>query len=253
VEFGLRWDQQEIDGAGLGYDDSSLNASLGGLWQFSERLALVGQVVRSERHPSATELYADGPHAATRQFEVGDPDLRTERGVTADVGLRLGGGAMTGEIRAFASRYDGYIYLSPTGAEEDGLPVYQYLQRDADFWGLEFEADLPLGEDSGFMLGFTGTMSAASCATGATCRASRPCASAWRSPGSRATSARVSGWTTTSSRTSHGERTAHGLVHPARGRPALSSALGRRRHGAVPARQQPSGRGCAGALLAAQG
>lgn len=157
VELGVRWDRQEIDGAGLpGYDDSSLNASLGALWQFSERLALVGQLVRSERHPSATELYADGPHAATRQFEVGDVDLRTERGVTADLGLRLGSGAVTGEVRAFASRYDGYIYLSPTGAEEDGLPVFQYLQRDADFWGLELEAELPLGEDSGFTLGFTG-------------------------------------------------------------------------------------------------
>jgi iron complex outermembrane receptor protein len=157
VEFGLRWDRQDIDGAGLpGYDDSSMNASLGGLWQFSERLALVGQVVRSERHPSATELYADGPHAATRQFEVGDANLGTERGVTADLGLRLEAGGVNGEIRAFASRYDGYIYLSPTGEELDELPVFQYLQRDARFWGLEFDAELPLGEDSGFTLGFTG-------------------------------------------------------------------------------------------------
>ncbi len=157
AEFGLRWDRQEVDGDGLpGYDDTSLNASFGGVWRFSEQLALVGQLVRSERHPSSTELYADGPHAATRQFEVGDADLRTERGVTADVGLRLGGSAVTGEIRAFASRYDGYIYLSPTGEEEDGLPVFQYLQRDADFWGLEFEAELPLGDGSGFTLGFTG-------------------------------------------------------------------------------------------------
>lgn len=157
VELGLRWDQQEIEGSGIpGYDDSSLNASIGGLWQFTERLALVGQLVRSERHPSATELYADGPHAATRQFEVGDADLDTERGVTADLGLRFDSGGYAGEIRAFASRYDGYIYLFPTGEEADELPVFQYVQRDADFWGLEFEASLPLGERSGFVLAFTG-------------------------------------------------------------------------------------------------
>jgi iron complex outermembrane receptor protein len=157
IEFGLRWDRQEIDGVEVpGYDDSALNASLGALWQFSQRFALVGQLVRSERHPSSTELYADGPHAATRQFEVGDPGLRTERGVTADLGLRLGTGAMTGELRAFASRYDGYIYLSPTGAEEDGLPVFEYLQRDADFRGLELEADLSLGKGSGFTLALSG-------------------------------------------------------------------------------------------------
>lgn len=157
VEFGLRWDRQEVDGAGLaGYDEDSLNASLGGLWQLGERVALVGQVVRSERHPSSTELYADGPHAATRQFEVGDAGLKTERGVTADLGLRLESAGASGEIRAFSSRYDGYIFLSPTGAEEDGLPVYRFLQREARFWGLEAEASLPLGADSGFTLGLSG-------------------------------------------------------------------------------------------------
>lgn len=157
VEFGLRWDRQEVDGAGLaGYDDESLNASLGGLWQFAERVALVGQVVRSERHPSSTELYADGPHAATRQYEIGDGGLDTERGVTGDLGLRVEAGGASGEIRVFASRYDGYIFLSPTGAEEDGLPVYQFLQRDARFRGLEAEASLPLGAGSGLTLGLSG-------------------------------------------------------------------------------------------------
>ncbi len=157
VEFGLRWDRQEVDGTGLaGYDDDSLNASLGGLWQLGQSIALVGQVVRSERHPSSTELYADGPHAATRQFEVGDAGLGTERGMTGDIGLRVEAAGATGEIRAFASRYDGYIFLSPTGAEEDGLPVYQFLQRDARFWGLEAEATLPLGAGSGFTLGLSG-------------------------------------------------------------------------------------------------
>jgi iron complex outermembrane receptor protein len=112
--------------------------------------------VRSERHPSSTELYADGPHAATRQFEIGDADLGTERGVTTDLGLRFETDRASGEIRAFASRYDGYIYLSPTGEVADELPVYQYLQRDARFRGLELEAELPLGAGSGFTLGLTG-------------------------------------------------------------------------------------------------
>ena len=157
VELGLRWDRQEIASAGLpGYDDRALNGSLGLSWQATERVALVSHLVRSERHPSATELYADGPHAATRQFEVGDEDLRTERGVTADLGLRLVAGRATGELRAFASRYDGYIFLSPTGEEEDELPVFEYLQRDARFHGFEAELELPLGADSGFALALTG-------------------------------------------------------------------------------------------------
>ena len=36
-------------------------------------------VPRSERAPSAEELFANGPHAGTQSFEVGDPDLDTEK------------------------------------------------------------------------------------------------------------------------------------------------------------------------------
>lgn len=157
LEFGLRWDHQDIDAAGApGYDGSAINASFGALWQITDHLALVGQLVRSGRHPSATELYADGPHAATRQFEIGDPGLRTERGVTADLGLRVGAGAVSGEVRAFASRYDRYIFLSATGEEREGLPVLEFRQRAARFHGVEAELELPLGPDSGFTLVLSG-------------------------------------------------------------------------------------------------
>lgn len=157
LEYGLRWDRQEIEAREFpGYDDTSINASFGVLWQLTDGLALVGQAVRSERHPSATELYADGPHAATRQFEIGDASLRTERAVTADLGLRASAGTVSGEIRAFASRYDGYIFLSPTGEQLDELPVFEFLQRDARFYGVEAELELPLGTDSGFALTLSG-------------------------------------------------------------------------------------------------
>ncbi|HEU5468163.1 MAG TPA: TonB-dependent receptor, partial [Steroidobacteraceae bacterium] len=156
IEYGLRIDRQRIDGAPAGrYDGRAVNASLGGVRELGERLALVAQLTRSERHPSATELYADGPHVATRQFEVGDPNLDTERGVTAELGLRFGGGRLAGELRAFASRYHDFIYLARTGAEADGMPVYAYRQEDSRFEGLEGELEFPLGAGS-FTLALTG-------------------------------------------------------------------------------------------------
>ncbi len=156
IEYGLRLDRQRISGAPAGgYDEYAVNLSLGGVRDLGERVALVAQLSSSERHPSATELYADGPHVATQQFEVGDPDLDTERGVTGELGLRFGGEMLSGELRAFASRYHDYIFLSPTGAEEDELPVYQYLQQDARFEGLEAELEIPLGTGP-LTLGLTG-------------------------------------------------------------------------------------------------
>ncbi len=156
IEYGLRLDRQRIEGAPPGrYDDNAVNLSLGGVRDLGERLALVAQLTRSERHPSATELYADGPHVATQQFEVGDPGLDTERGVTGELGLRFNGEAIAGELRAFASRYHDYVFLSPTGAEEDGLPVYRYQQQGGRFQGLEAELEIPLGAGA-FTLELTG-------------------------------------------------------------------------------------------------
>jgi iron complex outermembrane receptor protein len=156
IEYGLRFDRQRISGAPAGrYDETALNLSLGGVRDLSERLALVAQFTGSERHPSATELFADGPHVATQQFEIGDPDLDTERGVSAEIGLRFRGEGLSGELRAFASRYHDYVFLSPTGEEADELPVFRYLQGDSRFEGIEAELDMPIGTGP-FTLSLTG-------------------------------------------------------------------------------------------------
>lgn len=153
LELGLRADRQEIETEALSdYSGNAINGSLGLTWPLTETVDLIGQLVRSERHPGASELYADGPHAATQQFEVGDPDLTTERGWTAELGLRRTAGAAVLDLRAFASRYDSYIFLSPTGAVEDGLPVFQFLQQEARFEGFEAQLALPLAFDGGLML-----------------------------------------------------------------------------------------------------
>jgi iron complex outermembrane receptor protein len=146
LELGLRADHQRIEVDALpDYTGTALNASAGFTLPAGDALELLGQVVRSERHPGATELYADGPHAATQQFEVGDASLDIEGGWTVDFGLRRQGGRAQAELRTFASRYDGYIYLAPTGEVEDGLPVYQYRQRDAEFYGFEGSLAFALG------------------------------------------------------------------------------------------------------------
>ncbi|WP_435416789.1 TonB-dependent receptor [Parerythrobacter aurantius] len=99
---------------------------------------------RAERAPSAEELFSDGPHIATQAFEIGDVTLGKESawGVEAFVRGRIG--AATISVAAFKNWFDDYIYLSETGLEEDDLPVFQYLQSDVDYWGVEGEVKFPL-------------------------------------------------------------------------------------------------------------
>jgi iron complex outermembrane receptor protein len=152
VELGARLDRQEVDGPGLeGYDDVALNVTAGAIVPLGEAFSLVGQLARIERHPSSTELYADGPHAATGQYEIGDAGFGTERGLQAEAGLRYADGGRSAELRFFLADYDDYLFLSPTGEVEDDLPVFRYVQQDARFYGMEAAASLPLA--SGWTLG----------------------------------------------------------------------------------------------------
>ena len=148
LEAGARLEQQKIDlpaASTSGYDENAVSASLGTIWQFSDPLQLAVNLTRTERHPTATELFADGPHLAVRRFEIGDATLETEKALTADLALRgqLGGETDGARFSAgvFISDYTDYIFPAITGDIEDGLPVVQYTPTDARFTGLEAEIE----------------------------------------------------------------------------------------------------------------
>ncbi|HEY1097305.1 MAG TPA: TonB-dependent receptor, partial [Myxococcota bacterium] len=99
---------------------------------------------RTVRAPSAEELLSNGPHVATQSFEVGNPNLAKEKSWGLEGFIRADGSDYSLGFSAFASRFDDYIYESETGLEEDGLPLFQYRQDDARYYGVEFEGSLTL-------------------------------------------------------------------------------------------------------------
>jgi iron complex outermembrane receptor protein len=111
------------------------------------RIGLNGS--HAQRAPSAEELFADGPHAGTQAFEVGDPGLSLEKSWGLEASLRgdWDGGSFGASV--FGSWFDNYIYQQATGAIEDDLPVFQYFQGDARYFGIEFEGSLRLGHVAG--------------------------------------------------------------------------------------------------------
>ena len=162
-QFGARWERTRIaaDGQAKRSDDE-LGASAGVVWKLDPVHALSLSVAHTGRPANAQELFADGPHAGTSSFEIGDPALRAERSLAIEVSLRRRAGLVTGALTAFVHRFDGYIFEDSRGevavAEEDGwriaaggdaeddhdhgheaLPVYRYAQRDARFHGVELE------------------------------------------------------------------------------------------------------------------
>lgn len=99
---------------------------------------------RSVRAPAAEELLADGPHAGTQAFEVGDPDLRLEASNGAELTVHGTGSNFTLDGSLYYQRFSNYIYLQQTGAIVDGLPEFITLQGPARYWGFEIQGDATL-------------------------------------------------------------------------------------------------------------
>ena len=130
----------------------TFSASVGGGFMLFDDLRLGVNLSHTERAPTAAELFSDGPHIATQQFEVGNAGLVTESSFGAEAYAR----GEVGEVKIAASLYrnwfSDFIYLQDTGTEEDELPVFNYLQQDADQWGFETQITFPLVEHGTFSL-----------------------------------------------------------------------------------------------------
>jgi iron complex outermembrane receptor protein len=140
LQFGGRYEHQEVNVDADGLPDrhfEGFSGSVGGIYKPAEGYVLALSLARAVRLPTATELYANGPHAATRQFEVGNPLLDEETSLGIDFSFRRTAGRFRGELNLFNNFFDGYIFESPTGEIEDEFPVFEFTQRDAHFRGVE--------------------------------------------------------------------------------------------------------------------
>lgn len=152
-ELGLRVEQVDLDNVVQGARDFSLfGASLGVHRHIGENWFAGVQLSLSERAPNESELFADGPHLATRQFEIGDADLDKERGVNLEGTWRWQSENVTLGINGYVSQFENFITLLPRGDEEDELPVFVFNGLDADFIGAELYSEWrvangPLGGD----------------------------------------------------------------------------------------------------------
>jgi iron complex outermembrane recepter protein len=140
LQLGARFESQDIDANGPSPETRShdgASGSLGVLWSRDDDFSAGLTVARSVKLPTAEELFSNGPHLATRSFEVGDPDLERERSLGLDLSVKKRRGRVAGEVSVFANRFDGFIFEERTGDIEDGLDVVRFVQQDADFVGAE--------------------------------------------------------------------------------------------------------------------
>ncbi|MGB3379749.1 MAG: TonB-dependent receptor [Allopontixanthobacter sediminis] len=154
LEFAGRYEGTEVESQQLGFmrdfDSWSGAVSLAHETASGFRFGVTGS--RVERAPSAEELLSNGPHIATQAFEIGDLDLDVESAFGVEAFMRGRIGLASVNVAVYKNWFSNYIYLEETGLEEDDLPVFQYLQDDAEYFGVEGEISLPLIDSGPFSL-----------------------------------------------------------------------------------------------------
>jgi iron complex outermembrane receptor protein len=157
LQFGARVEHQtvEIDSSDplltsltspdqMQQDFLPVSGAAGIICDFAADWQLAVNAAYSQRAPTAEELFARGAHDATFQFIIGDPNLGVETSKSVDLTLRKTAGVVTGSVSAFYNRYTGFIDFTPTADFEDGLRVFLYTPKHAEFYGGEAKADFHL-------------------------------------------------------------------------------------------------------------
>jgi iron complex outermembrane receptor protein len=111
---------------------------------------------RAVRAPSGEELFSNGPHIATQAYEVGNPNFALEKSWGLELYARGRAGPVRFQISGYANWFDNYIYENDTGTrfenDEFDLPIFQYLQADARYYGIEGEISATLLRAGDFSL-----------------------------------------------------------------------------------------------------
>ncbi|MCU0968127.1 MAG: TonB-dependent receptor [Rubrivivax sp.] len=90
-------------------------ASAGAAYSLTSAWRLGATLEYTQRAPASQELYADGPHLATDQFEVGNADLQKVASTALDLTLQFRDGPRHASVSVFYADFSNFIALLPTG------------------------------------------------------------------------------------------------------------------------------------------
>ncbi|MGH9222006.1 MAG: TonB-dependent receptor domain-containing protein, partial [Vicinamibacterales bacterium] len=173
LQFGGRLDRASFRPLGglPDRDFTEWSSSLGLLFQpeaANDNFVIALSIARAARNPALEELYFFGPHPGNLSFEIGNPDLDSERGLGFDVSVRGRSARFEGELTLFRNDIKHYVFRNPLSEEEfhereeefeerfgfdaeEGedhehgeFPFVEFVGRDSTLMGFEAHGDLKL-------------------------------------------------------------------------------------------------------------
>ncbi len=119
----------------------TVTGAVGALFQFSPEWSIGANVATAWRPPSINELYSDGVHHGTAQYETGNPALDVERSFNIDATLRHIGEKTRLEFSIYNNAISNFIYLFPLVDPQitirGAFPAFEYQQANAVLRGID--------------------------------------------------------------------------------------------------------------------
>jgi iron complex outermembrane receptor protein len=117
----------------------AFSGSVGALLDVTEGVQVGTSVARAFRTPDFNELFSDGPHLAAYSYDVGNPGIRQETGLGAEVFVRLATRGVSAEVSGFRNALQNFIYARNTGelGRQGFAPKFQFVNTDAVFTGVD--------------------------------------------------------------------------------------------------------------------
>jgi iron complex outermembrane receptor protein len=142
--------ESDIGAVPLSRSFTPISASLGANYEFAPGWRAGLSLSHNERAPSIDELFSMGPHGGSQQFLVANPDLKKEASNGIELSVHRTSGPIHVQGSVYYSRFKNFIYLAPTtGTDPDGLPIYDYRQGRANYYGFEIGSDAKFGKALG--------------------------------------------------------------------------------------------------------
>ncbi|HUH33755.1 MAG TPA: TonB-dependent receptor, partial [Daejeonella sp.] len=151
--LGLRFDYRNVKGfemeeeGELKFSDfsnnfSNLSGAGGFTHEFNENLNFKSNIGSAFRSPNIAELSADGVHEGTFRYEIGNTNLKPERSLYADVALEYNSDKLQASLGLYNNHIANYIYSRQINneaiqVESETLPVFRFVQADANLYGAE--------------------------------------------------------------------------------------------------------------------
>lgn len=127
---------------------NGITGSLGAAYQISESVFTKLNVSRGFRAPNIAELSSNGVHEGTQRYETGNPELKPETSLQFDYAIGLNTTHVSAELNLFTNAVNHYIFSNKINSTEgpdpqfENLPVFQFTEGNAQFYGGEFQLDI---------------------------------------------------------------------------------------------------------------